>query len=159
MLLQGMLEELLNVPPSRGIVKFVELSEENFAFSGRTYAGQIEELEREHGEDISSLKRNLSRSGPKTRTKKQSMRNMRSQKTGIGETLSPHPEQPGQLTPPLSEVESSRPGPTVPTSVAPPPPTIPLPAIPQEKSLLDRKAEKAQKMSRRKSFMSGLFGK
>ncbi|KAL2201239.1 Tautomerase/MIF superfamily [Corynascus similis CBS 632.67] len=48
-LLQRHMEDALGVPPHRGILRFVPVSEEHLACGGRTVAGEIEELEREAG--------------------------------------------------------------------------------------------------------------
>ena len=150
-LLQKLIEESLGVPPSRGIVKFSAIPEENYAFNGKTVAGDIEDLEREQGVDPANLKLSQLRSGTKVATKRQSMRSFRNLKTGIiggnpntnsKEPMTPRSEQAARLTPPLSEFDS----------------LSPLP-VPGEKSPMDLQTGKMQKMSRRKSFISGIFGR
>lgn len=170
MLLAKLLEESLGVPPSRSLIKFVGVQEENFAFNGKTVAAEIEGLEKDQADDNTAIKRTLSRLGPKAATKRQSKRSMRNLKvdtTGTSdiharEPLSPNSERSRRLTPPQSER-----GPSPPMPVAPLPPldrfnttpAIPMPPVPVKKTALDRKAEKVQKIGHRKSFISGLFGR
>jgi hypothetical protein len=150
MLLQKQLEESLGVSPSRGIIRFVGIAEENFAFNGKTFAGEIEELEREHADDNANLGRSLSRGGQKVNKKRQSMRSLKNLKIGSAgggkDQMSPMKAEP---TPPMSDRDT--PTPTL--------NMIPIPAMPVEKNDVDKKAEKAQKMGRRKSFIQGLFGR
>ncbi|KAH6681796.1 Tautomerase/MIF superfamily [Halenospora varia] len=152
-LLAKAMEEGLGVGPDRGLIKFVAIAEENLATNGRTLAGDIEELEKENGEDNSNLKRNLSRANKNK--KRQSMKSLRNLKSSSH--LPTHDEQ---LTPPLSE-PMSPPLPGLPPKSAgsPSPHTPKLPEIPTEKSAIDRRAEKTQKMGRRRSFIATIFGK
>lgn len=46
-LIQSFMADILSVPPERGIVKFVPVSEENFAVNGNTLFGEIERLEQQ----------------------------------------------------------------------------------------------------------------
>lgn len=131
-LLQKAMEDTLGVVPERGLVRFMPIAEENLATNGKTVAGEIEDLEKETLEDASSIRRTLSRGKKRQSTK--SLRNMK-----ISSPLPTHDEQ---MTPPVS---------------AQGPPS--MPAMPTEKSTLDQKAEKVQKMSRRKSFIASMFGK
>ncbi len=166
-LLGNVLEESLGVSPSRGLIKFVGIAEENFAINGKTVAAEIDELEKELGEENSNMNRRSSRSSAKAANKRQSMRSMKNLKAGIiggkrevnvKEPLSPRSDRSGRLTPPLSEEDTPPPIPTIPAT-----PTVtampPMPEIPTEKSALDKKAEKVRKMGRRKSFIQGLFGR
>jgi hypothetical protein len=94
----------------------------------------IEELEKVMSEGP-SLQRTLSMKSKR----RHSMKSLRGMKTASqlpthNEMLSP--------TPPMSERD--RP---------------PLPPVPTEKSALDKKAEKVQKMGRRKSFIASIFGR
>ena len=170
-LLQKLIEESLGVPPSRGVAKFLAIPEENYAYNGKTVAGDIEDLEKAQGDDSASLRRSQSRSGLRNTAKRQSMRSFRNLKTGIiggsaytnsKEPLTPRSEQAARFTPPLSEPDSPALLPVTPKvrpATAAPKNAVPIPKIPTESSALDLKAEKVQKMSRRKSFISGLFGK
>ncbi|KAM0713710.1 hypothetical protein Q7P37_010672 [Cladosporium fusiforme] len=44
-LIQSFMADILSVPPERGIIKFVSIPEENYAFNGNTLLGEIERLE------------------------------------------------------------------------------------------------------------------
>lgn len=46
-LIQSFMADILSVPPERGIVKFVPIPEENYAFNGNTLFGEIERLEQQ----------------------------------------------------------------------------------------------------------------
>ena len=128
------LQESLGVSPERGLIKFTPIEEENMATDSRTVTGMIEDLEKVMSEG-SGLQRTLSMKSKR----KHSVKSLRGMKTAPqlpthNEILSP--------TPPMSERD-----------------TPPLPPVPTEKSALDKKAEKVQKMGRRKSFIASLFGK
>ncbi|KAH6661854.1 hypothetical protein B0J14DRAFT_622100 [Halenospora varia] len=127
-LLAKAMEEGLGVAPDRGLIKFVAIAKENLATNRRTLAGDIEELEKENGEDNSNLKRNLLRANKNE--KRQSIKSLRNLKS-----LSHLPTHNKQLTPPLTTRNTNR------------------------KSGMDRRAEKAQKMGRRRSFIATIFGK
>ncbi len=145
-LLAKAMEEGLGVGPDRGVIRFLAIPEENLASNGKTVTGEIEELEKESGEPHSSIQRNISNRTGKGK-RRPSMRSLRG-KTG---TLPTHNES-GTHTP------------TLPTIVSPSTMSVdragtPLPPIPTEMSAMDRKAEKAKKVSRRKSFIATIFGK
>ncbi|KAG4437297.1 hypothetical protein IFR05_007235 [Cadophora sp. M221] len=131
------MQESLSVAPRRGVINFIAIAEENLANDGKTVSGEIEDLEKETSESNTSLQRSLSRGTTKSR-KRQSMKSLRGVKS------SPMP----------THKESAPPTPTFNQHDLPP-----MPAYPAEKSELDRKAEKVQKMSRRKSFIATIFGK
>ncbi|KAH8779736.1 Tautomerase/MIF superfamily [Hyaloscypha sp. PMI_1271] len=137
-LLAKAMEESLGVAPNRGVVKFLAMSEDNLATDGKTITGEIEELEKENAESNSSLQGSLSKSTAKSK-RRHSMRSLRTSKN----TLPTHNEL-SSPTPPMSARSRETP---------------PLPAIPSEKSPMDLRAEKAQKMGRRKSFIATIFGK
>lgn len=170
MLLAKLLQESLGVPPSRGLIKFVSVQEENFAVNGKTATAEIEDLEKEQADDNTNIKRSLSRMGPKPPLKRQSKPSMRNLKAEIAagsgpnakEPLSPNSDRSGRLTPPRSEGSTSPPITATPLPRRTPfNPTlpVPLPPVPAKKTALDKKAEKVQKLGRRKSFISGLFGR
>jgi hypothetical protein len=137
-LLAKHIDEGMGVDPKRGVIKFVASTEENLAVDGKTMALQIEELEKETAENNSNLQRSLSR-GDKTEKSKrrQSLKSLRGVKAS---QLSTHNESMVSLP----SAYEQRP---------------PLPAMPTEKSTMDKRAEKAQKLGRRKSFMATIFGK
>ena len=141
-LLQKAMEDALGVVPGRGLIRFLPIDEENLATNSKTVAGEIEDLEKVNAEDISSVRRTLSRG--KNRHSTKSLRNLR-----ISSPLPTHDEA---VTPPAS----ARLGPQDPSSI----PAVPtVPAVPMEKNILDRKAEKMQNMGRRRSFITSIFGK
>lgn len=134
-LLARVLEDALGVPPSRGVIRFTAAPEDNYATDGNTYAGALADLERVSG-DGANIKRSASR---QSRTKKRSsMRSMRNLRLGFssGEKKSDHEDD---MTPPASLRGAASP--------------VPLPAMPG-KSDMDRRAEKAQTLGKRKSLMS-----
>lgn len=135
-LLAKSMEEGLGVSPERGLIKFIPIAEENFATGGQTVSGAIEELDRQTAEDNANLKNSLSVSNKSA--KRHSTMSLRSR---IGNNLPTHEER---VTPPSSDHTLDTP---------------PLPAVPSTPSKLDLKAERVQKMGRRKSFMAAVFGK
>lgn len=145
-LLQKNMEDALGVSPERGLVKFVAIAEENMATNGRTAAGEIEDLESAEGinrRKSTAINRKSSVTpGGANGSKRKSTRSLKSLK--IGTNLPTHDEQ---MTPPLSERKDS------------PPPIPPVPANPTVKSALDKKAEKVQRMGKRKSFMDSILGR
>jgi len=147
-LLAKAMEESLGVAPSRGIIKFIAIPEENFAHDGKTIAGEIEELEKELGEN-SSLVRSLSKATNRSK-KRQSMRSLRGKLSDVAESKQPTPYFPDDLRSPTEMLE---------TSQTPQNMRTPIPPTPTEMSTLDKKADKVQKMSRRKSFIATIFGK
>lgn len=134
------MEEGLGVPPERGLIKFVAIPDENYATGGKTVAGEIEELERETPSLYNHQNRSVSRAGSTNKGKKrQSMKSLRN--FSIGGLLPTHEEQTTeQMTPPPSDLES-------PSQLT----------LPSESNSKGRKADKSQKMGRRKSFMHSLF--
>lgn len=46
-LIQSFMADILSVPPERGIIKFIPVPEENYAFNGNTLSGEIERLEQQ----------------------------------------------------------------------------------------------------------------
>ena len=137
-LLGKAMEEGLGVAPSRGVIKFIAISEDNLATDGKTITGEIEELEKGRTENNPSLQKSLSKNTTKT-NRRHSIMSLRTTKNPL-----PTHNEHGSPTPPLSEWERVTP---------------PLPPIPSEKSPMDQRAEKAQRMGRRKSFIASIFGK
>ena len=136
-LLSKSMEESLGVVPERGLIKFIPVAEENLATGGQTFAGAIEELDRQNAIDNVNLRSNLSTSRS---AKRQSTRSLRAR---IGSNLPTHEERVTPTSPSFNHNTD----------------TPPVPAIPTSPSKLDLKAEKAQKMGRRRSFMAAVFGK
>lgn len=135
-LLAKHIDEGMGVDPKRGVIKFLASTEDNLAVDGKTMTLEIEELERETAENNSSLHRSLSR-GDKSK-RRQSLKSLRGAKASS--QLPTHNESMVSLP---STYEHNP----------------PLPAIPTEKSTMDKRAEKAQRIGRRKSFMATIFGK
>ncbi|KAL9596076.1 MAG: hypothetical protein Q9219_006024 [cf. Caloplaca sp. 3 TL-2023] len=130
-MIQTFMADLLGVTPDRGIIRFVGISEEYLATNGNTIQGEIDNLSKESSEDTTDTKRS------------NTLRRGRSRKSS-------KPEK-------LNLQERSRPG-TSDRIQSPPLQSPPIPAIPREMSPLDRKAEKVQKMGRRRSFLAMFSG-
>jgi hypothetical protein len=63
-LLQGFMQEALQIPPQRGIVRYEAVAEENLATNGKTALQEIEQLERQshdEGSRIRSISRQMSK--------------------------------------------------------------------------------------------------
>lgn len=131
-MIQTFMSELLGVSPDRGIIRFVGISEEYLATNGNTVQGEIDNLSRGSSEDTTDTKRsNGLRSG-------RSRKSLRPEKLNL-------------------QLERSRPV----TSDKVPSPALqspPLPEMPREMSPLDKRAQKIQKMGRRKSFLAMFSG-
>lgn len=124
------MEEALGVPPARGLVKFIAIDEANLANNGKTVLGEIEDLEREQtSENIVSR----TQSSNKKRHSVKSVPNMRN-----GSSLSPISSKYAAIDEQYSP---------------------PLPPVPSDKDANDLRADKVQKMGRRKSFIAAVFGK
>jgi hypothetical protein len=136
-LLQHWMAENLGVESSRGIVKFAAIPEENLATNGVTVLGEIEALDKHLGFDnVGGLKRSLTRGRVGSKSKKTS-----------SETSSVPPPISSQFTPirmtPSPQLSSVSEDAAVP----------PLPSIPSEKSKWDNRADKAQRIGRRRSII------
>lgn len=159
-LLSQSLEEALSVPPSRGIIKFIALPAENYACDGMTYAGAIAEIGRKSNDADEAVKRSASR-GSKAR-KRSSMRSLRNLKLNFGGEKKEH-----DVTPPASVKEVNSPlripsdldhGTATISSLGNDGLTTPLPPMPTEKSNMDKLAEKAQTLGKRRSLMDLIWG-
>jgi Macrophage migration inhibitory factor (MIF) len=70
-LVQGFMQESLNIAPRRGIIRFEPVSEENLATNGMTALQEIEEIERHSSEEsrvLRSISRNRSRKSKRAYT-------------------------------------------------------------------------------------------
>jgi hypothetical protein len=65
-LIQNFLSESLGVPLDRGIIKFVAIPDDCLATNGMTVLGEIENLERQLGEENGGLKRGLTKSSKRS---------------------------------------------------------------------------------------------
>ena len=126
----------LGVSADRGIVRFSPVPEENLATKGTTILGEIEALRKVSDEETGPNLLERSKSRLANRPKELPLRGRSDSK-------------------PKSKVTSRV---TSPAPLSPALKSPSLPPIPAEKSALDRKAEKVQRMGRRKSFLS-VFGK
>ncbi|KAL9126189.1 MAG: hypothetical protein Q9217_004718 [Psora testacea] len=133
-LIQSFLASSLGVLPDRGVIKFIDIAEEYLATAGTTLSGQIERLQKARTHD----------NQPMTETE-ESVQRRPSRKE-----VQTRPSKLSLVPQPSSMPGSRMPSPTFKGPV--------MPAIPDEKSPLDRKAERIQKISRRKSFFA-IFGR
>lgn len=60
-LIQSVMEEILHIPRSRGVIRFESMPEENFATNGTTIKDEIEQMDRTSHEDNNSLMKSISR--------------------------------------------------------------------------------------------------
>ena len=135
-LLQTFMADSLGVAPARGVIKFNRIPDEDMAFNGTTVLGQIENLSKIAGTESPKPSVTLSPFPQRTNSKRQAQ-------------LSKSRDLPlrqGSQSVPLSRVAS----PALNSPV--------LPAIPTQKSAMDIKAEKVQRLGKRRSFMA-MFGK
>lgn len=133
-LLQSFMSDSLGVAPARGVIRFTGIPDEDLAFNGTTVLGQIENLQKT-SENGNSLGTGFSAFPQKAQSRKQVQTKPRDL-----------PLREGTQSVPISRVAS-------PAMESPP-----IPAIPTEKSALDIKAEKVQRLGKRRSFMA-MFGK
>ena len=133
-ILQTFLADSLGVTPTRGVIRFNRTPDEDMAFNGTTVLGQIENLQKKSG-NVSKPAPALSPFPHKTPSKRQAQ----TRPTDL-------PLREGSHSVPLTRVAS-------PVLQSPR-----LPAIPAQKSAMDLKAEKVQKLGKRRSFMA-MFGK
>ena len=140
-LLQTFMTEALGVTSDRGVVRFVPIAEEHLATHGSTVLGEIERLSRTSEEENtdSVMARSKSRRSIKPKDLPLQDRNdtTKTRSRAISRKTS-RTASPARVSPPLTSPS--------------------LPALPVEKSVMDRRAEKVQKMGRRKSFLS-MFGR
>lgn len=133
-LLQTYLAESLGVAPIRGVIRFAPIPDEDLAFNGTTILGQIENLQKALGnQNVSST--GFSPFPPKQNSRRQAQARPRDL-----------PLRGGTSSVPISRAAS-------PAMQSPR-----LPAIPTEKSPMDLRAEKVQKLGKRRSFMA-IFGR
>lgn len=60
-LVQSAMEEILQIPKHRGVIRFESMLEENFATNGATIKDEIEQMNRSSHEDHNNLFRTISR--------------------------------------------------------------------------------------------------
>ncbi len=125
----------LAVTADRGLVRFTGISEEYMGTSGMTILGQIDKLQKETAKenrnDSTATASSANTNPPKERNRKPPELTLMPRKSRS--TPTSRAQSPGMYSPPV-------------------------PAIPNEKSVLDRRAEKAQKLGKRRSLLA-IFGK
>jgi hypothetical protein len=136
-LLAKAMEEGLGVGPERGLIKFCPIAEENMALSGRTLAQEIEDLEKENGE--SSNIGSTSMKEKRQSKRRQSTKSLRSLRKMSQPTMHEHSPT---TSPDLSEHSAP-----------------PMPPVPSVLGAMDKRAEQAKKVGRRKSFIATIFGR
>ena len=138
-LIQAFLSDSLGVAATRGVVRFVGIPEENLAFNGTTVFGQIENLQKsspnkDHLSDVASISGIRSAMHSRAASRAQSRR----------QSISKPPSRDGYSFYPTTR---------------PPSPHLkspPIPTLPNGHNAMDKKAEKAQKVGKRRSFF-GFF--
>ena len=137
-LLQAFFADSLGVSPARGVVRFVSIPDEYLAFNGTTVLGQIDNIQRASDEK----EKEIEKEREQFRAVKMGPTLQRNHSVKQNYKVIPPRKPPGSQSVPLSRVGS--------------PPL--LPPLPPEKSPLDRRAEKAQKLGKRRSFFN-FFGR
>lgn len=135
-LLQSYLADALGVAPVRGVIRFTRIPDEDLAFNGTTILGQIENLQKATGTQ-NAPGTVFTAFPPKGNDRRQAQKKPKDV-----------PLRGGTSSVPISRVASSSPILQSPV----------LPAIPTQKSAMDVKAERVQKLGKRRSFLA-MFGK
>ena len=141
-LLQTFMTEALGVTTDRGVVRFVPIAEEHLATNGSTVLGEIERLSRTSDDENAD--------GVMGRSK--SRRSVKPKDLPLRERSDTNTKTRSRIVSRKTSRAAS------PTPMSPPLTSPSLPALPLEKSAMDRRAEKVQKMGRRRSFLS-MFGR
>ncbi|CAF9918659.1 hypothetical protein IMSHALPRED_004369 [Imshaugia aleurites] len=139
-LIQAFLADSLGVAATRGVVRFVSIPEENLAFNGTTVFGQIENLQKSPNKEIFSDVASIS---------------------GVRSALHSRAASRAQSRRPSVSKPPSRDGYSFYPTTRPPSPHLrgpPIPTLPNGNNAMDRRAEKAQKVGKRRSFF-GFFGR
>ena len=139
-LLQAFLADSLGVSPARGVLRFVSIPDEYLAFNGTTVLGQIDNIQRLSDEKDKEVEMERQKEQYRPANTAPTLR----KNSCVTEKYKMVPQRPmtGSQSVPLSRVGS--------------PPL--LPSMPVAKSSLDRRAEKAQRLGKRKSFFN-FFGR
>ena len=125
---------------TRGVVRFVGIPEENLAFNGTTVFGQIENLQKSASPNKDGFSDVASISGIRSAMQSRAASRAQSRRQSISK-------------PPSRDGYSFYP------TTRPPSPHLrspPIPTLPNGNNAMDRKAEKAQKVGKRRSFF-GFF--
>ena len=153
----------LGVLPDRGIIKFVGIPDESFATEGITIQGHIERSERSIHEKRSASALSEAQLPLNTNTTAKSTPQPQPYPQPPPRRMGTRRKKPPALS--LVPKSQSMPGSRMPSPISvahdvdesPILPAIPIPAA-TEPTLTQRKAEKVQKMSKRKSIMA-IFGR
>ena len=139
-LIQAFVADSLGVAATRGVVRFIGIPEENLAFNGTTVFGQIENLQKspnkETFSDVASISGMRSALHSRAASRVQSRR----------QSISKPPSRDGYSFYPTARPPS-------PHLMGPP-----IPTLPNGNNAMDRRAEKAQKVGKRRSFF-GFFAR
>ena len=134
-LIQSFFATSLGVLPDRGVIRFVGIPEEYFATAGTTVTGHIERLQK-----APSVPSRQDSETEDVIQRKPSRRDVQNRPPKLS------------LVPKCSSMPGSRmPSPTFRGPA--------MPAIPDQQSPLDKKAEKVQKAGKRKSIFAAFFGR
>ena len=143
----------LGVLPDRGIVKFVGIPDEYLATSGTTIYGHIERTQKVATNGAERKTSEVSAEepvAPIAQRKASTTSRRATQRKPPALSLVPKSQStPGSKMPSPKELN----GPTFANGQV-----MPLPALPKEPSPMDKRAEKAQRVGKRKSFF-GIFGR
>jgi len=130
-LVQGFIAKALNIPATRGVIRFIAVTEDNLGTRGVTVLGEIENMSKPSTKD---------KTDDKTKSDRKATHRRR---TSAG-------KQPESKNRSHGEAQEK----SVQVGIQAPP----IPEIPTEKSGLNIRAERVQKMGKRKSFLQ-MFGK
>lgn len=153
----------LGVLPDRGIVRFVAIAEENLATKGTTYSGHIERLQKKKSDEPPREVVSAHSEEPKPTepppiiprlTIDKNKKNRQSLLINTRPSTNPTPRRQFQ-----SEPASKATSPTLQkaqAALSPPPQETspPIPSIPWDNNPMDRKAERVQKLGKRRSFFT-----
>ncbi|KAL8370865.1 hypothetical protein RB595_000959 [Gaeumannomyces hyphopodioides] len=148
-LIQSYMEEVLGVPPARGLLRFVPMPEESVAVNGKTIASEIAELAKEAGVEL------VDDEDPAVNKRKSRMlRNRLSVRQSMGNFNKLSTQD---ITPPTSASDAAPPVPPLPPIPSPPPdqhghsppgrPRSPMGGLGPDR-----------RTRRRKSFVASIFG-
>lgn len=165
-LIQSHMASSLGVLPDRGIIRFCPIADECLAIKGTTYSGHIERLQRklseEPLEDVMPAKAEAPKPTeaapiiPQLTTDKKK-KNRQSLLIQTRPCTTPNPNRQFRSAPASKATSPTfQRTPSVPDLAAQRSP--PVPSIPWDNNPMDRKAEKVQKLGKRKSFFT-IFGK
>lgn len=71
---QGFMTEILGIPPCRGLLRFVPVAEECWAFDSRTVSGEMDDVERSSSESATAVPDKEKPGSPRSARKRISMK-------------------------------------------------------------------------------------